>query len=532
MTNTYNIYKLKFTEIAGLLQKIESVGLVEQKTQIYDNYEMTFYFSEKVEGNDVWWHETYKDFLNSQSNSPKNIFHFGLLICKDGDNPEDIYAVSLGKSHFYLAKFIEPNFGINLAVRMGDEKTTILKKSRYFTGTKRHEVSSYENFNINSYESGESVEHLKIKASNWEIWGDKNIIFADSVQLNVNKSPSELAQILNEISDTLTTQEVIKLPKLEPVTDLNLTLELDSKILDSLQENVSVGIEEIHVSGINISFRFNEYNYELIYRKERKQLAKLELGNSFDTSMISSFIKDQDIRNLDDLYVKFKIEDSGRFTQPLKEILDFYTSFEDAQYFLKCGKWFKFNETFTAYLKKSLEQIPLIPGQDLVEEDYLAWKISKKSQIKNEEDVANKLTYREYYFNENLSINHGYKLLDRQLKAIQSLDTKGRKYKVEVADIFKDNEIISVKISGKPQDLIYNIEQSKASVELIQQRTIPFEYELKSAALWLVLEKHVSSLIEINSLQFLLAVDSWKKRVEFFGLKPKIYISKHIINNS
>ena len=72
--------------------------------------------------------------------------------------------------------------------------------------------------------------------------------------------------------------------------------------------------------------------------------------------------------------MKFKIEDSGRFTQPLKEILDFYTSIEDAQYFLKCGKWFKFNETFTAYLKKSLEQITIISGQDLVEEDYVAWK--------------------------------------------------------------------------------------------------------------------------------------------------------------
>lgn len=362
--------------------------------------------------------------------------------------------------------------------------------------------------------------------------GDKNIIFADSVQLNVNKSPSELAEILNGISDTLTTQEVIKLPKLEQVTDINLLIELDSKILDSLQENASVGIEEINVSGINISFRFNEHNYELIYRKERRQLAKLELGNSFDISIISSFIKDHDIRNIDDLYVKFKIEDSGRFTQPLKEILDFYTSIEDAQYFLKCGKWFKFNETFTAYLKKSLEQIPLIPGQELVEEAYSAWKVSKESQINNGEEVANKLTYREYYFNENLSINHGYKLLDRQLKAIQSLDTKGKKYKVEVADLFKDNEIISVKISNKPQDLIYNIEQSKASVELIKQRTIPFEYELQSAALWLVLEKNVSSLIEINSLQFLLAVDSWKKRVEFFGLKPKIYISKHIITDS
>lgn len=307
-------------------------------------------------------------------------------------------------------------------------------------------------------------------------------------------------------------------------------IELDSKIMDSLQEDVSVGIEEIHVSGINISFRFNEYNYELIYRKERKQLAKIELGNSFDTSKISSFIKDHEIQNIDDLHVKFKIEESGRFTQPLKEILDFYTSFDEAQYFLKCGKWFKFNETFTAYLKKSLEKIPLISGQTLIEEDYSAWKISKESQIKNDENVTNKLTYREYYFNENLSINHGYTLLDRQLKAIQSLDTKGKNYKIEVADLFKNNEIISVKISEKPQDLIYNIEQSKGAVELIQQGVIQFEYKLESAALWLVLEKPVSSLIQINSIQFLLAVDSWKKRVEFFGLKPKIYISEHIKN--
>lgn len=150
----------------------------------------------------------------------------------------------------------------------------------------------------------------------------------------------------------------------------------------------------------------------------------------------------------------------------------------------------------------------------------------------NEEDVANKLTYREYYFNENLSINHGYKLLDRQLKQMRSLNAKGKDYKVEVADLFKNNEIISVKISKDPQDLIYNIEQSKGAVELIQQGIIPFEDKLESAALWFVLEKTVSSLTDINSIQFLLVVDSWKKRVEFFGLKPKVYISKHIITDS
>ncbi|WP_326942879.1 hypothetical protein [Acinetobacter johnsonii] len=50
MSNTYNIYRLKFEELDNLLKKINSVGLVEQKTQVYDNYEMTFFFSENIEG--------------------------------------------------------------------------------------------------------------------------------------------------------------------------------------------------------------------------------------------------------------------------------------------------------------------------------------------------------------------------------------------------------------------------------------------------------------------------------------------------
>lgn len=528
MINTYNIYRLKFEEFDGLIEKIKSVGLVEQKTQIYENYEMTFYFSENVEGNDIWWYETYKEFLNFQDEKPKNIFHFGLLVCRNEDDPKEIYVVSLGKSHFYLAKFIEANFGITLAVRMGDEKTTILKKSRYFTGTKRHEVSSYENFNINSYESGESVEHLKIKASNHEIWGDKNIIFADSIQLNVNKSPSELAQILNDISDTLRNEEIIKLPKLEQVKDVNLISVLDSKIFESLAENAAISVEEMSVHGVNICFRFNEHNYELIYKKGRKIIANLDIGNTLDITLISDFIKKQAINNIDDLYVKFKIEESGRFTLPLKELLDFYIDYENFTYFLKNGKWYKFNETFAEYLRKSLEDLELCFGVNLVEEDYLKWESAKRSLINSGEIVENKLTYREYYFNSELSNSHGYELLDRQLTAMQSLNTKGKKYKVEVADLYKNNEIISVKISGKPHDLIYNIEQAKTSLELIQQRTIPFKYEIEFAALWFVLEKPILNIVEINSIQFLLALDSWKKRVVSFGLKPRVYISKHI----
>jgi hypothetical protein len=48
MGNTYNIYRIKNDKYVDLLNKIESVGLVKQKTQNYDNYEMTFFSQKKL----------------------------------------------------------------------------------------------------------------------------------------------------------------------------------------------------------------------------------------------------------------------------------------------------------------------------------------------------------------------------------------------------------------------------------------------------------------------------------------------------
>lgn len=489
---------------------------------------MTFYFSEKIEGNEIWWCETYKDFFNTQEVNPKNLFYFAILICKNLDDPKEIYAVSLGKSHFYLSKFIESDFGIALAIRMANEKSILLKKSRYFTGTKRHEVSSYANFNKDSYESGESVEHLKLKASNTEIWGDKNIIFADSIQLDISKEPYELPKILNDISDSMNDKEIIRLPKLEIVSDDISINYLNESILNSIINNkAKVGVEEISISGINIIFRFNECNYELVFKRGKKDVVKLDIGNSLDIYKIANFIRENNINNIDEVKVKFKREESNILTKDLKELLDFYTEYEGFNYFLKNGKWFKFNDTFMEYLKRSLQSIETVTGEELIEKEYLDWKIRKEYEISNNISL-NKLKYREYYFNKKMSEDNGYELLDRQLEQIRSLDPNGKKYKIEVADLYKNNEIISVKISKNTQDLIYNIEQSKSSLELIKQNEISFDYELKSVALWIVLENSVSSIIEINSIQFLLALDSWKKRVDFFGLKPRVYISQHI----
>ena len=125
MANTYNIYKVKPTKLDQLKEKLKSVGLVQQKTLENDGYLKTFYFSEKVEGNDVWWWSTYRSFFNEGVKEPKNTFNFAVLLCQSIADANKIFAVSLGKSHFYLSKFIQLDFGIDLALHMADESSIL-----------------------------------------------------------------------------------------------------------------------------------------------------------------------------------------------------------------------------------------------------------------------------------------------------------------------------------------------------------------------------------------------------------------------
>jgi uncharacterized protein (TIGR04141 family) len=526
MANTYNIYKVKSAKLDQLKEKLKSVGLVEQKTLEKDGYLKTFYFSEKVEGNDVWWWKTYRNFFNEGIEEPKNTFNFAVLICQNIGEPEKIFAVSLGKSHFYLSKFIQLDFGIDLALHMADESSILLKKSRYFTGTKRQDVSSYQQFQVNNYEAGESVDHIKLKAANKTVWGNRNIIFADSIQLDMDKQPMHLAEIFKIIESSFKDDKIIHLPKLES-TNTDISNDLDTQALTHLRDGEgSVGIDQFHVNGVSICFNFHDYDYVIKAKSSEGTLLSKQLGNTLDIEAISEFlVENPDIDDINNVTVQFKNEGSGSFTRNVKELLDMPVVWGDQQYFLKNGEWFFFNQVFMDYLKRSLSAIEVILEEKLIETEFTAWQASKRA---NQNAGGDKVDYREAYFNQKICKERGYKLLDRELTAIRSLEIKRRSYQVEIADLYNKGDIISVKISKKKPELIYNIEQSKDSITLIKNNQIKFSKSLTSAALWFVFEEDIKTITDVNSIQFLLAVEAWKKLVIGYALKPKIYISRHI----
>ncbi|MFQ2243483.1 DUF6119 family protein [Aeromonas enteropelogenes] len=531
----YNIYRICNENLKKLEQNLDKTGLKKQKTKSFKNFISTFYFSEEQDGNDVWWINYYKSFLNDPKITPKNLFHYGLLISKPKSKRKKFsYLVSLGKSHFYLGKYIERDFGINLAIRMANEESTLLKKSTYFASIKTGEMSSYNKFIKDNYDPGESVDHLKAKAQNIDEWGDRNIIFSDSVQISAKIPPEQIDSLLEKIEKNMMKGEVISLPKLEPVKDIDLKDELDKNLLNAIREGKSsFSLSEFEVLGGHIILTSDAFNYSIYTKSSREPEENLqELGQTLEKEKIIKYLATLDSKTpISDIKIKSYHESMTRRSKCLKEVIDFSFTFNNQQYLLRHGTWFVFNSTFMQYLERSINKIPLSARDNLIESDYLAWKIEKEEEIKKTPDsVESKITYREYYFNNKLCQLHNYELLDRKTEQVTSIKENAQDYKVEIADLYdaRNGEVIALKISDDISELIYNITQSLTALELHKRAFVGTDRAIQKASLWFVFQKEINQLTDINSINFLLSLEHWRKSILALGFEIGIYISKHI----
>lgn len=529
MSVSYNIYRMPQDLLKELIEKISNEGLVKQKSITHQGYRLIFYFSDKLKGNEVWWWDVFNAFFKKSVKRPYNIFYFGLLIAHKVKEPENCYLISLGKSHFYLSKFIETDFGLKVAMRIANDDKILLKKSRFFCGGKNQEASSYLEFVKGAYVAGESIDHLKTKAKETEKWGSNNITFSDSIQLTLDGDPLKLVDVFNDIDNSLSIDGDIEFPKSEKVLDEFKITELDQCLYDSIMnDDALVIIDEIQSHGPEIIINNSSAIFKLYTKvgggnKHDKFTDKI---NDIKIKDVKDFIEKNNLDNINNIFVKIISENGGGYTNTLKEILSITHTEGGEHYFLKRGFWNRFNTAFMKYLSASLSSIDFIIREDLIEKDYEEWQRIKSQQIIDGES-KDKLKYREYYFNEKMSIHEGYELLDRKLTRIPSINENGNDYNVEVADLYKNGELIAVKISDKPHDLIYNIEQSKTTVQTIKRGVLEFKEPLTHIALWISTTKKAEKLIDINSIQFLLAIQTWKEIVESFSLIPKIYFSYH-----
>jgi len=490
----YNIYKIQSENLSILRKKFESVGLTSRGESFIGDYRADFYFSDEPDYVDIWWIELYKDFIKiHENNLPKNKLYFGVLLLSKESN---CYAISFGKSHFYLREFCDSEFGLNLAERIVDENNLRMKTSKLFGGKRNKNITSYQDGSPIEYDSGESFQYIKAKTIDEKIWG-KVVSFGASVQFQLNLSPHKLNEFLDAIEKKLNDPPLFALPRVEEVKDREIIQTLDEKLVDSiLSYSTETLTDEVYVSGVD--FVFSENNQYSFYVKGN--MSRDMIYGDLNINRLIDFVNENKIdlkKQLNQIKVRIKNEHSRLRSEPLKNVLDFV---DDERYCLMNGRWYRFNQSYISYLQKEVDKI----------------KIFNHDRLFLPKDLT------EDQFNRD-KVTEGFLHFDKNF-------TFKQKYKIEKMDLYKDNTLYFVKM-GQPQNLGYVIDQSINTVRILQNNEEEIRIEgvkvnPENMCLWLILERKrtIQKLSELKSLIFLMKLVDWKRIVTSAGYTPIINI--------
>lgn len=483
----FNIYKIENTQKANLIEKITSVGLVHTSNKEIGNYNFDFYLSVTPDEIPIWWVDYYKDFID-QEEDVTNKVNFALLLIHDD---QKCYAISLGKTHFYIKPYCDSDFGINMAERIINVNDLRLKNSKFYKTKKSKTVTSYLSNTELDYDSGESLHYLRAKTIDSTLWG--NIAsFGQSMLLTLDINTNQLAQLITLIEQTLHQPAITNIPKAEKITDPEEIANLDALLVQSIldEDDSSVDYQNIVLSGVDFIFsENNQYQYIL---KGTDIIG--EIINDLSIQTLRDFVAENTIdltQNISNINIRIIREEGRNSSKSLKMVLEYMT--EDRECLID-GAWHKFNQSYIDLLKDYVRQI----------------KINEHDQ-NFDIDINNQITETE--FNEKLE-NNGYLNLHTSNHYIGG-------FTIETTDLLKDNTLYFVK-KGTPQKLNYVIDQAlntlnvlKNNIYLIQDNN-GVDIEVKKICLWLIIKRvnTIETLDEIQSIIFLMKLMHLSKEIQ------------------
>lgn len=497
----FNLYKIIPEKKDDLVEKLQTVGLVRTAQKVIDEYTMEFYFSEEPDEIEIWWVDLYKDYLDSNRATPFNLVFFGTMIIF---SDHVCYAVSLGKSHFYLKNFCDRDFGLQLAERIIDQNNLKIKNSKFFKSKKSKAITSFQANTSISYDSGESFHYIKAKTIDKDVWG-KVASFGSSALLSLDVAPEQLINVIDRIEAKLREQPAFILPKADLINDETEEEILDNKLGEALEASADseIQVDEFSVSGVDFIFADRDTYQFFVAGDASNKSDPVDLS----VDNLVSFSRSRGLNlatNINDIKVYINNEHGRGHSVPVKEFLDYI---DNDRYCLIDGKWHRFNDSYIQYLQNEVDRILWVYDAGF--------------------DVP--LGTIEDTFNEDKEQNQGYINIHKNFSPLD--DPLAKKYKVEKMDLYKDGELLFVKI-GNPQSLGYVVDQALNTVRLLQNNSTYIKLEneaveVSTICLWIILDRarNIQRLSTLNSIIFLMKLVEWRKVVIDAGFTPLIRVN-------
>ncbi|MDD4110588.1 MAG: TIGR04141 family sporadically distributed protein [Clostridia bacterium] len=508
-----NVFKIPFDKKQDLKNKFKKIDLIIEDTQSIDGWSCSFYLSKNPEIKKINWVKDYEFFI--KTTKPENKIYYAVFLCEKDKN---IFAITYGKSHFYVRQFCDDEFGLEIAKRIANENDIKQMATKRFNNRKKKEIKSYTQTSILDNESGESIEHLNAAiVNNQKLSFGNKAKFGNSLLLSLKElEVTKIPEVLNEIIKTLKEKQKFDIPKTIEIKDNTKLLDYYNLLVEDIlkkDEKVTLSTQSYDIVGTDFVFTGNErYKYKYS-NQESNYVDDLEVVDIVNFINKHSIPKDRILN-----HIKIEIEDEGRetFIKPLVYFINY--NIENENIIFQNGKWIKFNEEYVKQINDSISSIAIIPTENKLgiikisesEFNYLSeTSEGKKKGVKINKDL----------------IDLGYKSSD---KDFSKLLIKGN-YKIEAWDLEKDKVVYAVKF-GNTQKLSYVCLQALNTLEVIRNNASlnKLDNPPEKYCLWFGItnKNKVDDITKLNSIILKQQIDLFGRKCRDIGIIPLIKISK------
>lgn len=499
-----NIFKISKGNISPLEQKIKKLEMANKYVETTNGWVCTFYLSTKPEVDDISWVKDFETTVTDISKL-KNIIYFAIYLCVKG---EQCFALTYGKSHFYVRKFCDIDFGLEMAKRIADENDVKQKASKRFSGKKKKEIKSFVKNTRLDNESGESVDYISAAITQQKQidFGEKSKFGSSLIISREDLIVSKIPETLDAIIRVLETEKPhFDLPKTSEIKDSSQIAKYTSMLLGQIKNDFSsIETEDSSYDLVGTDFVFYTNEKYTFHFGHKKSLQIAELSHT----ELKKFIDENSIQDNEILTIKVEItnENNKTYTKQLYEMIEYMVPNENIV--LEQGKWKQFNAEYVEQINASVDSVTL----DQTEAQF------------------SDITLSEPDFNKSDTVkNAGYKKADTDFSKVNI----GAGYKVEAWDLQKESTVYAVKF-GSAQKLVYVCSQATTMLDIIRNNANlkKLDNPPKRYCLWLgfKLENIPGKLSEINSIILKQHVDMFARKCREIGIEPILKFSKKVKN--
>lgn len=448
-----------------------------------------------------------------------------------------LYAITFGHSYFKIDQFSDKEWSFKFARRLNYSNVRTLAITNP-NSRRNRSVNTYIDYESLDLGSGEALTKLKARISlpdGFRLFSE-TIEIGNSIRLTSKKATLEnIADIICHIENIIENKkELVKIPYFKLVKDEGEINKLKEQMKTDIENDfMLIDFSEYQIHATRIVFNDN-HEYELMFKDNKKKY------DGVNHTTVKSFIEEFGLSERDDLLdikIVVWIDGKSMYTTAIEKLI-FYTN-EGSNSLLSDGSWYIYNEDYLQYLNDSIAEIPIEYDENLnyskasheqflkqkfqEEQGYDIYKKLKPDEIRKK--IKQKY-YKERYYNDWLvEQGQGFINFDRELQEIG-------KHKVEVMDIYRDNEMFAVKFGSTSSKLCYAVDQSLEAIRAYHRREVTTEAKIDNVYLWFVLERSDLPLLngrpDINKLNLLILknrLDQWKKEIRLLGYRPIIKIN-------